>query len=268
MIARAALAMAALASTACAPQLLRLPSGPGAPASDIREVLAAATARCRSIESITAEARVSGSVGGRRLRARLELGLQAPASARLTAVGPFARALFILAARGDEATLVLNQDNRVLEKGRPAAVLEALTGVPLDAAGLRDALTACPPAAVAESSARQLGEDWRSIGGDASIAYLRREEAGEPWQLVAVVYRPKDGPEWRAEYRDFTNGLPRTIHFVSADRERFDLRLALADVEVNQPIPVEAFSVRIPASAAPITLDELRDAGPLGDREQ
>jgi hypothetical protein len=37
-------------------------------------------------------------------------------------------------------------------------------------------------------------------------------------------------------------------------------------VEVNVAVPSEAFRVNVPASAAPITLEELRQAGPLGER--
>jgi hypothetical protein len=37
-------------------------------------------------------------------------------------------------------------------------------------------------------------------------------------------------------------------------------------VDVDVPLGPEAFEVKVPASADPITLDELRRAGPLGDR--
>jgi hypothetical protein len=35
-------------------------------------------------------------------------------------------------------------------------------------------------------------------------------------------------------------------------------------VEVNQPIDPAAFAIDIPTDAVPLTLDELRRAGPLG----
>jgi hypothetical protein len=34
---------------------------------------------------------------------------------------------------------------------------------------------------------------------------------------------------------------------------------------MNVDVPGEAFRVNVPPSAAPITLDELRQAGPLGE---
>jgi hypothetical protein len=244
---------------------MNLPAGPGAPAADAREALAEATAACRAVSSLTADASVSGSAGGRRLRARLNLGVQAPASARLEAIGPFARPLFVLAARGDAATLLLNDDNRILEGGRPADVLEALTGVPLDAADLRHALTGCAPADVV-GEGRQVGSEWRVFEGGSRSLYLNRATSEGPWRLVATVHRAAGAPGWRAEYRDFVDRMPRTIRLVSSERDRFSLRLELRDVELNPDLRPEAFEVKVPASAQPITYDELRRAGPLGDQ--
>lgn len=258
--------LAAFVTTACGARLMKLPTGPGAPAPDAPAAIAEASARCRAIQSIVADAAVSGSAGGQRLRARLSLGLQAPAAARLEAIGPFARPVFTLVARDGEATLLLNDDNRALERGRPDAVLEALTGVPLGAAELRHALTGCASPAAAAGQGRQLGDDWRTVEDGSSIVYLHRDPPDAPWRVVAAIHQPADGPAWRAEYRDFADGLPATIRFVSSDPERFNLRLAMSDVEVNVPLGPEAFEVKIPASADPITLDELRRAGPLGDR--
>ena len=60
------------------------------------------------------------------------VGVAAPASARLEAVAPFGPPLFIFAATDDDATLLLPRDERVLEHGRPAEVLDAVAGVPLE----------------------------------------------------------------------------------------------------------------------------------------
>ena len=42
----------------------------------------------------------------------------------------------------------------------------------------------------------------------------------------------------------------------------FDLRLTLSQVEINVPLGADAFTVQIPRSARPISLDELRHARP------
>jgi hypothetical protein len=68
--------------------------------------------------------------------------------------------------------------------------------------------------------------------------------------------------DWRAEYRDFHNDLPRAIRLTSPDGRRFDLRLSLSQVEVNPALGADTFGVRVPRSAAPITLEELRHSRP------
>lgn len=260
--------LAALAASSCGASLTRLPTGPGTPANDAADALTQATSACRAVMSMTADASVSGSAGGRRLRARLSLGVQSPASARLEAIGPFARPLFVLAARGDTATLLLNEDNRILEGGQPRAVLEAITGVPLDAAELRDALTGCSLSSRAPADGQQFGDDWRMLRDGSRSIYLNRNPPSAPWRLVAVVHQDGTAPEWRTEYRDFVDGLPRTIRFVSSSQDRFNLRLELRDIELNPALGPEAFEVRVPTSAQPITLDELRRAGPLRDESR
>ncbi len=49
-------------------------------------------------------------------------------------------------------------------------------------------------------------------------------------------------------------------------RRRFDLRLALSQVEINGTLDPATFRVQVPAGAAPMTLEELRQAGPLAER--
>jgi outer membrane lipoprotein-sorting protein len=257
---RVALALAAL-SGACAPRLMKLPSGAGQTATDAREAFDQATAACRSVKSLSAEVAASGSVAKQGLRGRLLLGVAAPASARLEAVAPFGQPIFILAVRGDDATLLLPRDDRVLEHGAPADVLEAVAGVPLDADGLRHAVTGC--AEVADgATARGYGQNWRVIGDSAIEVYVTRDRPSAPWQLAAILHRVPGRPTWRAEYRDPQNGLPRSVRLASSDRDRFDLRLVLSQVEVNATLGPEVFAVQVPRSAEPITIDELRHARP------
>jgi hypothetical protein len=243
---------------------MKLPSGPGAPAPDAVDALAQATTVCHGIRTLTAEVAASGKVGGQRFRVRLSAGVAAPASARLEAIAPFGAPFFVFVATDDEATLLLPRDERFLEHGRPADVLDAVAGVPLGARELHAVLTGCAPA-VDQPEGRALGADWRVItdaGGDA--IYLHREGADKPWQLAAVVRRA-----WRVDYGDHLNGLPRTMRITSATRDgsgSFDLTLALTQVDTNVALDADAFRVQAPRGAQPITLDELRHARP-GVRE-
>jgi hypothetical protein len=235
---------------------MKLPAGPGAPATDARDAITEATIACQRVNTLTAEVGVSGSIGGERVRGRMLVGAARPASARIEAVAPFGAPFFILVARGSDATLLLPRDDRVLAHGRPDAVLEAVAGVPLDPPELRVTLTGCAHAPDAEG-ARAIGDDWRLVHDGPADLYLRRDPHAAPWRIVAKVDR-----DWRAEYRDFRSDLPQTIRLRSVDPKRFDLTLALSQVEVNPALGADAFAVQIPRSAQPITLDELRHARP------
>ena len=240
-----------LTSVACGASLVRLPSGTGFTAQDGAGALQQATGPCLAIRTLTAEVAVSGSADGHRVRARLTAGVSPPASARLEAVAPFGQPVFIFVATGTDATLLLPRDNRVLEHGRPDEVLDALTGVPLGAADLHDTLTGCG-----------------SAGHDGEL-YLRRADANAPWRLVAVIVRSSSGRPWRADYSAFQNNLPRAIRLTSVASPAsgaFDLQLSLSQVEVNVPLAADAFRVKIPAGAGPITLEELRRSGPLASK--
>jgi hypothetical protein len=263
---RAIVAAAALVTASCGARLMKLPPGPGVPAPNAASAVDDATRACRAIRTITAEIAVSGSVGGRRLRGRLIAGLAAPASARLEAPAPFGQPVFIFVARDDDATVLLPRDQRVLEHGRPAAVLEAVTGVSLDPAELRTTLTGCADAAPVDQ-ARALASGWLMIPGPKQL-YLRQSKPADPWRIVAAIAHDSSGAEWRAEYSDFADGLPRAIRLASTGSNAFNLGLRLSQIETNVALGDDAFRVQVPRSAVPITLGELRQAGPLAERGQ
>jgi len=166
------------------------------------------------------------------------------------------------------ATLLLPRDERILEHGRPADVLGAVAGVPLSAGDLYVTLTGCAPG-IAGPQGNARGPDWRVLESDGTELYLRRDGASQPWRLAAVIRRPPNGTPWQAEYRDHQSGLPRTLRLTSLDApgsSAFDLTLRLSQVETNVALEAPVFSVEVPRSASPITLDELRNARP-GVRE-
>lgn len=267
MTVRASLALvAAVFSASCAASLTKLPVGPGVPTDDAAAVLAQALAACQRANTVSAELTVSGNIGRQRLRGRLVAGLVAPAIAYLEAPAPFGSPVFILSANGDEATLLLPRDQRALEHGRSTEVFEAITGVPLSPTELRATLTGCASAAGSTRAAR-VGDDWRIVhdAPGASDLYLRRERGAAPWRLVSVVRRGSTRT-WRVDYRDFVSDLPRGVRLTSADAPVLDVRLGLSQIEVNGPLDPTTFRVRIPAGTAPITIDELRKAGPLAER--
>lgn len=260
-----AAALLALLTVSCGAPLMKLPELPGgtaAAAPDAARALADATIGCRSIASLRADAGVSGHVSGQRVRAQLFLGLQAPESARVEALA-VGQPVFILVASGDKATLLLQRENSVLDNAPPAAVLEALTGVPLGPEDLRLALTGCAEAGASDTG-RMAGPNWRVIArADGETLYLQRKGVNDPWQLVAIVRRDTRG-DWRAEYKNFVEGLPRSVRFVSADGRRFDLSLSLSGLVTSQPLNADAFAVVTPPGYSRITLADLQRSGPFG----
>jgi hypothetical protein len=253
------LLLAALLSASCGAPLVKLPTGPGVPATDAAAVIAQATSACRAVDTITLEMSVGGKAGGHRLRGRLTAGLARPASARLEAVAPFGEPVFVFVATNDDASLLLPHDRRVLEHGKPPDVLEAVSGVPLDGAGLRALVTGCANAPDA-SDAVAFGDDWRVAPDGGDDVYFRREGTNGSWRLVATTRRNT----WRADYSMFENNLPRAVHLVSLPAGRFDLQMKFSQLEVNVPLGPDAFKLQRTGGAAPITLDELRQSGPLG----
>jgi hypothetical protein len=265
---RAALLGVTCLAAACAPKLMKLPQGPGTPATDVADAFTEATRVCAGVRTLSAEIGVSGSIAGNGMRGRLIAGVAAPASARIEAVAPFGQPVFIFAARGDDATLLLPRDERILEHGKPDAVLEAVAGVPLDPADLRRALTGCPSSASPPpgSGARPGKDDWRIVQDGTESVYLHRDRHNSPWYVAAIVHRLANQAEWRAEYREHQNGAPRAVRLVSGDRKRFDLRLTLSQVEINTELGDDVFRIQAPRSASPITLEELRASGPLREK--
>ena len=245
-------------ASACAPRLISLPTDPGTPLPDFTEIHRQASAACTGVRTLTAELSLSGRAGGRTLRGRAHVGFERPASIRLEGVAPFGPPAFILAGRATSATLLLPRDNRVLTGARAEDILGALTGVALSPADLLAVLTGCVVAMPTPSAGRMHQNGWVSIdlSGDATV-YLARVALG--WQPRAARR-----PGWQIEYPLWQTGFPATVRLRSLDGAvDVDLTAVVSQLEANVPIDPAAFTVTVPSETLPMTLEELRDAGPL-----
>ena len=67
-------------------------------------------------------------------------------------------------------------------------------------------------------------------------------------------------------YSDYAAGRPATIRLraTSQGQTSADITLRLSDVEINTTLDARTFQADLPARPVPLTLDELRRAGPLG----
>ncbi len=86
--------------------------------------------------------------------------------------------------------------------------------------------------------------------------YLRRQ--GLSWVLRAA----RRG-DWRIDYPAWQGAFPRVVRLQSAAVPAVDLEATITQLEANIDLDAGAFDVVAPAGATPITLDQLRGAGPL-----
>lgn len=254
---RRSLAAAALLGllAACGPPARpTLPSGDGTPFAAFASAYEEAVAECSAVQTITAELALSGRSGSTKLRGRISAGLAAPADIVLEGMY-LGRTVFILTGRGGTAMLFLPRDNRVLREADPSAIVEALAGVPLSPAELRETVAGCGLKKISPTSGRSYGNDWATVDSSAGSVYLRRID--RRWRIAAAV---RDGVT--IQYGDFKAGRARTV-FVKTSVA--DLAMRVSQMEINVPLDPRVFNLQIPKDAAPLTLEELRRSGPLGD---
>ncbi len=256
-------ALLLLGATACAPARLRLPTGEGSPFPEYAQAWRQATGGCRDVRSLTAELSISGRAGRQKLRGHVLAGLASPDRLRLEAAAPFGPPVFILVADGDRSTLLLPRDNRVLRGERPAAILDALIGLSLGPSDLLAILSGCVVPGGEAAGGRAYPPDWARIDlAGGATAYIQRA-GGSGWQ-VRAGQRSGLG----VDYEPGGNGLPASVRLVTEGSAGAgtDVRIALSQVAVGQALGPDVFAVRVPADAVPITLAELRQAGPVGEK--
>jgi len=253
-----------LVACACAPSRLVLPSGPGGEFDQFADALAEAAAACRQVRSLTAELSISGRAAGARLRGRVLAGFADPAALRLEAVAPFGPPIFILVSWDGRATLLLEREGRVLADAIPEELLEVVAGIPLGPDDLRAALAGCVSAETEPLAGRVYANGWVrvTLPRDTSV-FLRRDAAG--WRIAAGIVRGLT-----VEYPQEDRGLPREVRLRAGPGPagETDLRVRVLNPEINVALGPRAFTVRVPAGAEPLTLDDLRQGGPLGGKRE
>ena len=198
---------------------------------------------------------MSGRAAGQRLRGRVLAGI-VPGALRLEGVAPFGGPVFILVADGALGTLLLSRERRVVRDAPPEEILEALVGVKLGPDDLRAVLAGCAKAAAEAASAQSYGEDWLAITlASGGTIYLHR--AAGAWRIVAARY---GGLE--VDYVSFAGERPSVI---AVRGREVDVGLAVSQVDINADLPRDRLiALTVPDGVAPLSLAELRRAGPLG----
>jgi hypothetical protein len=228
------------------------------PMPDPAAVHAEVTRTCRGIRTLTAELSLSGRAGAERLRGRVLAGFTREGAMRLEGVAPFGPPAFVLAARPTRAVLWLPRDRRVVRDASAADILGAMTGVPLAPPDLLAVLTGCVLPAATATEGRLQERGWATIHlGDESALYLQR--AGQGWEVRAAR---RAG--WEIEYSMWQGGLPHQVRLRSLDGTTMvEAAVQVSQIESNVDVPDTAFDVDVPAGTEPLTIEELRRAGPL-----
>jgi hypothetical protein len=207
------------------------------------------------------ELSLSGRAGDQRIRGRVHAGFQRGGDLRLEGVAPFGAPIFILAALGERATLLLPREHRVLRDAYVADVLERLTGLKMSADDLRLVLGACVPDGIEPSEGRRWGGNWQAVRVDSdTTAFLRRVDG-------RVVIAAMDSGPWHADYGQFVGDWPRTVRIRrNGAGITVDITARIGELQVNTTIDPAAYTVAVPSDADPMTLDELRSVAPLAQK--
>jgi hypothetical protein len=71
-------------------------------------------------------------------------------------------------------------------------------------------------------------------------------------------------PGWQIEYPAWRGEFPETVRLTSVNGDvDVDLTANVSQLETNVPIDAAAFVLNVPSDTRELTLDELRQAGPL-----
>jgi hypothetical protein len=257
-----ALGLLVLAAS-CGPPRVMLPSGAGTPFPDFAAAYDTATSDCRAVKTMSVSLSLSGRAGATKLSARIDAGFAEPARLRLEGyprVNFGGKPFFVLVATGQTATLVLTRDDRVLRGAAPSAIIEALAGVALEPDELRALVSGCALGVGQPSAGRSFENGWAAVEAGDSTLFLRQLEG--QWRLVAA----RRG-SLTIEYSNFAGGRPSTVHLRTSPAQGVaaaDLTLRTSQVEANTPLDDAVFNVDVPKNATPLTLEEVRRAGPLG----
>ena len=258
--ARRIVAVACAASLAvlsgCAARRVSLPTGPGTPFTDAGPAYEQAVKECRNVRTIRATLGLSGRAGSTKLRGQVDAGFEAPEKIRLEGRHPLGRPVFILVSPGSQTTLYMPRENRVIRNASAADIVEALVGLKLAPHDLRTLVSGCGFEVGAPIDGRRYGDVVAAtVGG--TTTYLRQEQ--REWRVIGATR-----PPLTVLYSAFVNRRPSVLQVRGSGSLPADVTVRLTDVDINVTLAPEVFAVDVPDRAEPLTIEELRRAGPLG----
>ena len=253
------MALPLVAAACSARAALTLPTGAGVPAPHAQAAWAEASTTCRALSSYRAEFGLTGQVGSQRIRglasARLNAALTREGSIGLEAEVS-GQSVFRLGGTAQSAVLLVRNPNRVVT-APPDEILDALIGVRLGPERLLRVFGGCVSAEEEIVRAADHGRFTEIATRDARMfleqqAARWRVRAGHLGDIAIEVHRFRGDLPDRIVVRSTRTAGPTVV---------LDLRIRQA--LSNTDVPAAAFHVSVPPDARTITIEELRDSGPL-----
>ena len=246
--------------SSCSRALFVPPAGPGEPAPEAPAAWSEATAACQRVRTYSAIVTLSGTVRGSRFPGlTMVTALTADGGAHLQAHAS-GRQIFLLAGRADQASLWLREENRVVTAPLED-IVQNLADVRFGGDDLLAILAGCAVRSFEIASARRYGA---LVSVETTQGRVFIEQIDGAWAAKGAVvdnlivdYRQRDGPM----PSDVVLGTPEQ------GAAGVTLRFRPEQVALDEALRPQLFA--LPASAAsatPMTLQELRDSGPLRGR--
>ena len=148
-------------------------------------------AHCRPLRTATAEIASRAASAPSASGPGWSPALPRPASLRLEALAPFGAPALVLASDGATTTLLFPRETQVLRDAPVADVLDAITGLALDAAELRRLLFGCV-AGDGGARPRASAGGWQVVEAGETRAFLqrRRRRRSRLSRLAGGLRRP------------------------------------------------------------------------------
>lgn len=238
---------------------------------------------CQSL-TVTARARVRGSIDRRRIDTFLWVGVDASFRSGNNGTGPRMRlesidrdaSRFALLAGytpgfggKDDATVLLS-NGRWVVRGRSRELVELVLGLPLSAPELQSVLTGCP-VITGDLKIESFDEATGKIvsqSGDAAIeVFIRRDRIASPWTMFAMTGSVPGRPiGWRADPGERAHGVLESVRLTSLEwnarpGRRFDLTVSFDRIQTPAlGTGANLFSLPIPEAAETIAIDAVQSS--------
>jgi hypothetical protein len=248
------------ALSACAPHVFVPPVGPGEPFPDAAQAWSEATRACRGASTYAATLHVRGKVARESLSATIMSLVTRTDQIALSAPVMFGPPAFVLGGAADQATLWLPRQERVIS-ARADEIVEALTGLRLGPSALLAVLSGCVGQAGTMTASARYGP-LGAVTTDDGRMYLEQRDGR--WRIVRGLTGGLI-----VEYSDIRGDWPRALRITTeAGRSpAVSLSMTIDQFDVNLPHEAREFAVNVAPGATPMTLEELRAAGPLREKK-